>query len=51
MTSQEKMNTNDIPQVAKLSDNAKIPTKGSIQAAGFDLYSAHDYVLAAKGKI
>ena len=27
-------------QIAKLSDNATIPTRGSARAAGYDLYSA-----------
>ena len=42
---------NDILLVSKLSDKATIPTKGSVMAAGYDLYSAHDYILKSKGKI
>ncbi|CAL1286396.1 unnamed protein product [Larinioides sclopetarius] len=38
-------------RIAKLSNNAKIPTKGSKLAAGYDLYSAYDYVVPPKGKI
>ncbi|XP_053203229.1 deoxyuridine 5'-triphosphate nucleotidohydrolase-like [Panonychus citri] len=34
----------------KMSENAYTPTKGSKLAAGFDLYSAHDLVVGAKGK-
>ncbi|XP_064421961.1 deoxyuridine 5'-triphosphate nucleotidohydrolase, mitochondrial [Latimeria chalumnae] len=30
---------------AKLSENAYTPTKGSAKAAGYDLYSAYDYVV------
>lgn len=36
--------------IKKLSDFASIPTKGSKLAAGYDLYSAYDYVIQAKGK-
>lgn len=36
--------------IKKLSDFASIPTKGSKLAAGYDLYSAYDYVVQAKGK-
>jgi len=42
---------NDILQVAKLTDKAIIPTRGSDKAAGYDLYSAYDYVIPARGKI
>ncbi|KAI9258216.1 dUTPase-like protein [Phascolomyces articulosus] len=37
--------------VKRLSDNAKIPTRGSASAAGYDLYSAADTVIPAQGKI
>ncbi|KAG2228048.1 hypothetical protein INT45_012072 [Circinella minor] len=37
--------------VKRLSENAKIPTRGSIAAAGYDLYSAADIVIPAQGKI
>ncbi|GFX81229.1 deoxyuridine 5'-triphosphate nucleotidohydrolase [Trichonephila clavipes] len=40
-----------ILRIAKLSSNAKIPTKGSKLAAGYDLYSAYDYVVPAQGKV
>ncbi|XP_072409345.1 deoxyuridine 5'-triphosphate nucleotidohydrolase-like isoform X1 [Chiloscyllium punctatum] len=35
---------------ARLSDNARPPSRGSERAAGFDLYSAYDYVIPAQGK-
>merc|ERR1711913_274827 len=38
-------------QVAKLTEKAIIPTKGSQAAAGYDLYSAYDYVIPARGKV
>jgi dUTP pyrophosphatase len=34
----------------KISDKARVPTKGSPLAAGFDLYSASDITVAAHGK-
>ncbi|XP_072933448.1 deoxyuridine 5'-triphosphate nucleotidohydrolase [Epargyreus clarus] len=34
----------------RLSDNAFPPVKGSEKAAGFDLKSAYDYVIPARGK-
>jgi len=37
-------------QVKKLSESAKIPCRGSDGAAGYDLYSAHDCVIPARGK-
>ena len=36
--------------VKKLSENATIPSKGSEEAAGFDLVSAYDTVVPAHGK-
>nr|XP_022296204.1 deoxyuridine 5'-triphosphate nucleotidohydrolase-like [Crassostrea virginica] len=36
---------------AKLSKNAFSPTRGSKLAAGYDLYSAYDYTIPARGKI
>eukprot|EP00093_Oithona_nana_P006987 06987.XXX_116498_117091_1 [CDS] Oithona nana genome sequencing. len=38
-------------QVCKLSEHALVPTKGSKLAAGYDLYSAYDYVIPAQGKV
>lgn len=35
---------------AKLSKNAYAPTRGSNKAAGYDLYSAYDYVVSPRGK-
>lgn len=34
----------------RLSNNARKPTKSSEKAAGFDLYSAYDYKVDARGK-
>eukprot|EP00490_Sorites_sp_Unknown_P000036 CAMPEP_0114657172 /NCGR_PEP_ID=MMETSP0191-20121206/13459_1 /TAXON_ID=126664 /ORGANISM="Sorites sp." /LENGTH=203 /DNA_ID=CAMNT_0001875883 /DNA_START=105 /DNA_END=716 /DNA_ORIENTATION=+ len=44
--------THDKPvlQIKLLSDDARIPTKGSILAAGYDLYSAEDKVIKANDK-
>ncbi|ORY97954.1 dUTPase-like protein [Syncephalastrum racemosum] len=36
--------------VKRLSENAKIPTRGSAHAAGYDLYSAASIVIPAQGK-
>ena len=38
-------------QVALLSEHAKLPTKGSVLAAGYDLYAAYDTVIPAKGAL
>ena len=38
-------------QVKKLSDKAKIPTRGSAFAAGYDVYASKDTVVPARGKI
>ncbi|XP_063782122.1 deoxyuridine 5'-triphosphate nucleotidohydrolase, mitochondrial isoform X1 [Pseudophryne corroboree] len=35
---------------AKLSEHACTPTRGSSMAAGYDLYSAYDYVIAPQDK-
>lgn len=40
-----------ILKVAKLTENAFIPTRGSKQAAGYDLYSAYNCVIPSRGKI
>ncbi|XP_065216003.1 deoxyuridine 5'-triphosphate nucleotidohydrolase-like [Planococcus citri] len=37
-------------QFARLSKNALTPTKGSDKAAGYDLKSAYDYCVPARGK-
>ena len=36
--------------VQRLSNHATIPTKGSTDAAGYDLYSAEELVVPAMGK-
>merc|ERR1711915_43592 len=40
----------DVLEVAKLSENATIPTRGSPRAAGYDLYSAEAVKIPARGK-
>ena len=37
-------------KIAKFSDRAIIPTRGSSLAAGYDLYSAYDYTVLPWGK-
>ncbi|EIW73401.1 deoxyuridine 5'-triphosphate nucleotidohydrolase [Tremella mesenterica] len=37
--------------VKKLSDRATVPTRGSALAAGYDLYSAEEKVIPARGKV
>ncbi|XP_078055974.1 deoxyuridine 5'-triphosphate nucleotidohydrolase, mitochondrial isoform X1 [Mustelus asterias] len=36
---------------ARLTENARSPSRGSKLAAGFDLYSAYDYVVHAQDKV
>lgn len=38
-------------QVKKLSDKARLPTRGSAFAAGYDLYAAKQTVVPARGKV
>ncbi|XP_053695744.1 deoxyuridine 5'-triphosphate nucleotidohydrolase [Sabethes cyaneus] len=45
-----KPETKCVLRFAKLSANAFAPTKGSEKAAGFDLKSAYDCVVPARGK-
>lgn len=40
----------EVLQVKRLSENATIPKRGSDGAAGYDLYSASDCVIPARGK-
>jgi dUTP pyrophosphatase len=44
-----KMTTGTAP-VKKLTESAQAPTRGSAFAAGYDLYSAKETVIPAKGK-
>ncbi|RPA96214.1 putative Deoxyuridine 5'-triphosphate nucleotidohydrolase [Choiromyces venosus 120613-1] len=44
----EKSNKN--LRIKKLSSKARIPTRGSALAAGYDLYSARDTTIIARGK-
>ncbi|KAH3678527.1 hypothetical protein WICMUC_001544 [Wickerhamomyces mucosus] len=41
---------NDTLKVFKRSENATIPTRGSVLAAGYDLYSSEAAVVPAKGQ-
>ncbi|KAH9369148.1 hypothetical protein HPB48_018897 [Haemaphysalis longicornis] len=34
----------------RLTEHARAPTRGSVHAAGLDLYSAHDYQVPAGGR-
>lgn len=46
------MSSSSLPeqlQVLKLSDRATIPSRGSMYAAGYDLYSAYDRVIPRRG--
>jgi dUTP pyrophosphatase len=36
--------------IKKLSDKARLPTRGSAFAAGYDLYAARDTTIPARGK-
>lgn len=38
-------------QVKKLSDKARLPTRGSAFAAGYDIYASKDTVVPARGKV
>ena len=37
--------------IKKLSDKARLPTRGSAFAAGYDLYAARDTIVPARGKV
>ena len=37
-------------RVKLLSENATVPTRGSMSSAGWDLYAANDIVVTARGK-
>lgn len=37
--------------IKKLSDKARLPTRGSAFAAGYDLYAAKDTVVPGRGKV
>jgi dUTPase len=41
----------EVLQVKKLSENAFLPVRGTPYAAGFDLSSAYDTVVPARGKV
>jgi len=42
---------NPVLRFAKLTEHAFTPTRGSKLAAGYDLYSAYEYTVPAKGKV
>ncbi|XP_051172691.1 deoxyuridine 5'-triphosphate nucleotidohydrolase [Leptopilina boulardi] len=44
------VSTSSVLKFAKLSDKAFTPVKGNAYAAGYDLKSAYEYVIPAKGK-
>lgn len=44
------VSSSSVLKFAKLSDKAFSPVKGNAAAAGFDLRSAYEYVIPAKGK-
>ena len=44
------MFTTEPLKVYKLSENAKMPIKGSAESAGFDLFAAHNVCIPAWGK-
>jgi len=37
--------------IKKLSDKARLPTRGSAFAAGYDIYAAKDTIVPARGKV
>jgi hypothetical protein len=39
----------EVLYIAKLTEHAITPTRGTPQSAGLDLYAAYDYVIPAKG--
>ncbi|OAQ72707.1 dUTP pyrophosphatase [Pochonia chlamydosporia 170] len=48
------LSTMDAPpplQVKKLSDKARLPTRGSAFAAGYDVYASKETVIPARGKV
>ena len=40
----------DLLRVKKISEHATLPVRGSDGAAGYDLASAYDYMVPARGK-
>jgi dUTP pyrophosphatase len=38
-------------QIKRLSEKARLPTRGSASAAGYDLYASKDTVVPARGKV
>lgn len=46
----DKNNEHGQLRVKRISEHAYLPTRGSKFAAGYDLYSAYDCVVPARGK-
>ena len=46
----QKLSNEPKLKIAKLTPHACIPTRGSAEAAGLDLYSAYDYIISPKSK-
>ncbi|XP_073424556.1 deoxyuridine 5'-triphosphate nucleotidohydrolase, mitochondrial [Dendrobates tinctorius] len=42
--------SSSVLRFAKLSEHASAPTRGSVRAAGYDLYSAYDYTIDPQDK-
>jgi dUTP pyrophosphatase len=47
----QKMETAPPLLIKKLSESAKLPTRGSAFAAGYDLYASKDTIVPARGKV
>ena len=43
-------NKTEVLRVKRINEKAILPTKGSVYAAGYDLYSSEDKIVPAKGK-
>lgn len=50
-TAADSMDAVPALQVKKLSDKARLPTRGSAFAAGYDVYAARDTTVPARGKV
>lgn len=46
----QKLSSNLILKVKKLSENATLPVRATSNAAGYDLFSAEDKVIEPRGK-
>merc|ERR1712000_240453 len=50
-SSADKMETAPPLLIKKLSDKARLPTRGSAFAAGYDIYAAKETTIPARGKV